>query len=158
VEQQLRSADGGRRGTEGKMSGTRSMASILPSIRCSDCGADVELSMMGEHMCSKQSECKAHTLRPGRHTNIRTKATPFPQLRTGQTLSKPMPEAAADRPFALKATRAPPPPRLQTNAIGTPRKSLHFMTATDNVQVAHWFRRMSLHPPAVAGALMPSPQ
>jgi hypothetical protein len=100
------------------MSGTRSMASILPSIRCSDCGADVELSMMGEHVCSKQSECKRPNLRPSRHTNSRTKAAPFPQLRNGQILPKSIPEAASDRPSALKATRAPPP-RLQTNAIGT---------------------------------------
>jgi hypothetical protein len=40
------------------------MASLLPSIRCSDCGVDVELSMMGEHVCLKQTECKIFSLGP----------------------------------------------------------------------------------------------
>ena len=47
------------------MSGIQAIASILPSIRCSDCGADVELSLIGEHLCSKQSEHKMLPLRSG---------------------------------------------------------------------------------------------
>jgi hypothetical protein len=116
---QLGSVVGGRRGTGEKMAGAQSMASLLPSIRCSDCGVDVELSMMGEHVCSRQSECKVPRLTLGPHTNTRMEVAPFPQLSIAQVPSKSSPETAFGRPFASKAARAPPPPRLQTNVIGT---------------------------------------
>ena len=151
MELQLGSAVGGRRGNGEKMAG------ILPSIRCSDCGVDVELSMMGEHVCSKQSECKVPRLTLGPHTNTGMKVAPFPQLSIAQVPSKSSPETAFDRPFASKAARAPPPPRLQTNAIGTQRKSGHGPTETDNRQVDHWYHQMSLRLPAVAGVPMPYP-
>lgn len=141
---------------KGKMSGTQSMASILPSIRCSDCGVDVELSMMGEHVCSKPLDCKIYSLRPGRHANTGPKATPFPQLRNGQVFPKLSPEGASDQPSAFKAARAPAPPRLQMNAIGTRETPTHLLAMTDKVQVGHWSHQMSLHLPAVAAALMPS--
>jgi len=151
VELQLGSVVGGRCGTGEKMAG------ILPSIRCSDCGVDVELSMMGEHVCSKQSECKVPRLTFGPHTNTGMKVAPFPQLSIAQVPSKSSPETVFDRPFASKATRAPPPPRLQMNAIGTQRKSGHGPTETDNRQVDHWYHQMSLRLPAVAGVPMPYP-
>ena len=113
------------------------MASFLPSIRCSDCGLEVELSLMGEHVCSKQSERKILRLRTGLDTDMVSKAAPFTQLRIAQVLSKSPPETASNGPLPFKATRAPPPPRLQTNAIGTPQKSGHGSTGTDNVQVVH---------------------
>jgi hypothetical protein len=106
-----------------KMADAQSMAGALPSIRCSDCGVDVELSMMGEHVCSKQSECKAPRLRLGPPTDTEMTVVPFPQLNIAQAPSKPSSEAAFNRPFVSKVARAPPPPRLQTNAIGTPRLS-----------------------------------
>jgi hypothetical protein len=132
VDLQLGSVVGGRRGTGEKMVDAQSMAGILPSIRCSDCGVDVELSMMGEHVCSKQSECKAPRLKLGPHTNTRMTVAPFPQLNTAQVPSKSSPEAAFNRPFASKAARATPPPRLQTNAIGTQEDIRSRPTETDN--------------------------
>lgn len=29
------------------------LAGILPTIKCSNCGTDVEISAMGDHVCSK---------------------------------------------------------------------------------------------------------
>jgi hypothetical protein len=139
------------------MAGAQSMASILPLIRCSDCGVDVELSMMGEHVCSKQSECKVPGLTLGPHTNTGMKVAPFPQLSIAQVPSKSSLETAFDRPVASKAARAPPPPRLQTNAIGAQRKSGHGPMGTDNRQVGHWYYQMSLRLPAVAEVPMPYP-
>lgn len=154
MELQLASVVRGRRGTGEKMADAQSMAGILPSIRCSDCGVDVELSMMGEHVCSKQSERKVPRLRLGPHTNTGTTVAPFPQLGIAP---KSSPEPAFDRPFVSKAARAPPPPRLQTNAIGTQRMSGHSPTETDNRQVDHWYHQMSLRLPAVAGVPMVFP-
>lgn len=40
------------------MAATRESA-FLPTIKCSQCGAQVEISMMGEHICSGPSaECE----------------------------------------------------------------------------------------------------
>jgi LIM domain len=111
------------------MADAQSMASILPSIRCSDCGVDVELSMMGEHVCSKQSERKVPCLGLGPRINTGTTVAPFPQFGIAP---KSSPEPAFDRPFASKTARAPPPPRLQTNVIGTQRMSGHSPMETDN--------------------------
>lgn len=140
------------------MSATQSMASFLPSIRCSDCGVDVELSMMGEHVCSKLSEGKMYSPRSVLYANVRTKAALFTRLGTEQVVQKALPEAASDRPYAFKAAKAPPLPRLQTNAIGIPQRLGHSPTAADSVQVDHWSYQTSLHLRAAAGDLIRSPQ
>ena len=32
---------------------TMRVSSMLPAIKCSSCGAEIEISMMGEHVCSQ---------------------------------------------------------------------------------------------------------
>ena len=41
-----------------KMAGAMGRETVLPTIKCSNCGAEIEISMMGDHLCSTASQRK----------------------------------------------------------------------------------------------------
>lgn len=43
---------------------TMDVAGFLPTIKCSSCNLDVEISAMGEHICAAARECMSHSFVP----------------------------------------------------------------------------------------------
>ncbi|KAF2838090.1 hypothetical protein M501DRAFT_853359 [Patellaria atrata CBS 101060] len=78
------------------MSDTMRPASVLPAIKCSDCGAEIEIALMGEHICAPQSTAKTTTSR----WNFAKTAT----LANG----------------FLNSARPTPPPRIDSSAANKP--------------------------------------
>ncbi|GAB7342997.1 hypothetical protein MBLNU457_g1093t1 [Dothideomycetes sp. NU457] len=88
------------------------MSSILPTIKCSSCGDEIQISMMGEHVCSttkQTTEIRKTTLSPksAQHPFARPTRKAAPQ--TQRNVSEPV----------TRTTRAPPP-RIDPLAANRP--------------------------------------
>ncbi|TKX20596.1 LIM domain-containing protein 1 [Elsinoe australis] len=85
------------------MAMTMRAPSMLPSIKCSNCGNDVEISMMGEHICGGSGQRDA------------PRGNPYPQR-----VDSPQLLAPDDSRGHLKPTRFVPPPRIDPSAANRP--------------------------------------
>ncbi|KAL2071495.1 hypothetical protein VTL71DRAFT_12730 [Oculimacula yallundae] len=81
-------------------------SSFLPTIKCSMCAQDIEISLMGDHICSGPVAATAG------------EPTPPPDS-TGNFDRMPYKQNATNGPSYLKPGRAPPP-RVDTNAANRP--------------------------------------
>ncbi|KAI4721773.1 hypothetical protein E4T48_02067 [Aureobasidium sp. EXF-10727] len=68
--------------------------SILPSIKCSDCGAEIQISAMGEHVCTSQQKedepsqkPKSPVASPITSPSVEKQPSPLPPMK--QSLSRP---------------------------------------------------------------------
>ncbi|KFX96185.1 hypothetical protein O988_05427, partial [Pseudogymnoascus sp. VKM F-3808] len=88
------------------MADTSRMSGFLPTIKCSMCAQEIEISMMGEHVCGGPAE-------------------PTPPLESSKGYStyspydKPLPPPE-NNGSQYKSTRLPPPPRVDTGAANRP--------------------------------------
>ncbi|KAK2753477.1 hypothetical protein FQN54_007867 [Arachnomyces sp. PD_36] len=94
----------------GKMSRIMSKAGLLPTIKCSNCAADVEISSMGEHVCSTTSS----QLTPPPDNNGKN-ATGFENDNGAYSQNN----LAVEEPWP-KSGRSGPPPRIDPSAANQP--------------------------------------
>ncbi|PNS16627.1 Paxillin-like protein 1 [Sphaceloma murrayae] len=85
------------------MAMTMRAPSMLPSIKCSNCGNDVEISMMGEHICGGSGQRDA------------PRGQQYPQR-----VDSPQLLSLDDGRAHLKPTRFIPPPRIDPSAANRP--------------------------------------
>lgn len=79
--------------------------SFLPAIKCSDCGMEIEISKMADHVCSNTAS----------QTPLQT--SPKGKLDRAATFSSGL---ALKSPGLLKPGRMPPPPRIDSSAANKP--------------------------------------
>lgn len=79
-------------------------STFLPTIKCSQCGNEVEISLMGEHLCVAPAtpECKSSTNRANRVQSL-TEAIVSPPLEGQETFE------SAYQSTRNKYMRTPPP-------------------------------------------------
>jgi hypothetical protein len=101
-----------------EMADTMGRTSLLPTVKCSSCGAEIEISMMGDHFCPTTPERKdAVSMRkPIVHTNWSV-ATSLPEL---SFRFKPSPPGARVNDSNTSADLLKPgriaPPRIDPQA------------------------------------------
>lgn len=78
--------------------------SILPSIKCSDCGAEIQISAMGEHVCPSQQ--KENQVSPKPQSPIESPAT-SPSIEQQRALLPPI-QQSLNRPPS-RPNRSPLP-------------------------------------------------
>ncbi|KAI9784578.1 MAG: hypothetical protein M1839_001800 [Geoglossum umbratile] len=99
------------------MADTMGRTSFLPTVKCSSCGAEIEISMMGDHLCSSAPQRKnAVATRLADHS-FRFKDTPPPStrvngsgndsLKPGRTAPPRIDPQVANRPFMRQEQLTP---------------------------------------------------
>ncbi|KFY27194.1 hypothetical protein V491_00981, partial [Pseudogymnoascus sp. VKM F-3775] len=118
------------------MADTSRMSGFLPTIKCSMCAQEIEISMMGEHVCGGPAERKAppfHNQVPrrdgdewirerGRTVTDNSIATPPLEPSKGYSTYSPYdkPLPAPDNSGAQNKSTRMPPPRVDTRAANRP--------------------------------------
>ncbi|OCK79376.1 hypothetical protein K432DRAFT_330298 [Lepidopterella palustris CBS 459.81] len=104
------------------MAGTTRPASFLPAIKCSDCGMEIEIVKMADHVCSNTSSRMPVNILSANaelRVNIETsqQASPQSKLDRSATFSAGVPSKSTG---LLKPGRMPPPPRIDSSMANQP--------------------------------------
>jgi len=114
--------------------------SFLPAIKCSDCGMEIEISKLADHVCSSTP---ARTLVTDTSTNQKPIAeeetplqiSPKSKLDRAATFSNGL---ASKSSGLLKPGRMPPPPRIDSSAASELAASNRSCdTYTNHSQINH---------------------
>lgn len=111
-------------------------ASFLPAIKCSDCGNEIEIAAMGEHVCEKTpasaTSAKSKSQNPYTMDSIASDSEPASPPPTANYTTQPAPPVtrvraptvgSSDAPVS-KPTR-PAPPRINPDAANRPFLAPH---------------------------------
>ena len=101
-------------------------ASFLPSITCSDCGNQIEIAAMGEHVCEKTNATTSVTRLDNPYTLSPVDAPPeSPPKDTNYTTQPTLPVTRVRAPTIgkdgpMSKPMRPPPPRINPDAANRP--------------------------------------
>lgn len=126
--------------------------SFLPAIKCSDCGMEIEISKLADHVCSSTP---ARTLITDTSTNQKPIAeeetplqiSPKSKLDRAATFSNGL---ASKSSGLLKPGRMPPPPRIDSSAANKP-----FMPHDQLTSMGNYSDPKSLSPMSPGGGYRP---
>lgn len=92
-------------------------SSFLPIIKCSDCGIDIDISQLADHVCAPTSlskYSKEDSARSDLTMSLEDEGPASPKLERAATFAGPSSSKKSDR--QSRSARMPPPPRIDPYA------------------------------------------